>query len=260
MIESSLTKLIFKAAVALKSKPRIRYFMCVVSGIILVASGLFLVSLGIPDFWSLYLTKQSQLLLNKVLPYIVGISFIGFLISGLSYFNIDITDKVEQQLDILKNEREKIERELEVDHDIFKTIKLNLNQINEYFIINKSQARSTFRFSVFVITLGFITIISGIWIYYVNPSSYSITVITTITGFLCEFIGAINIYIYIKSLKQLNYFYEKLDKMQYIMLSIRLCEEIGEPVKTIEIKEKIIAALINSSTKDSINKEIFFDK
>ena len=78
-----------------------------------------------------------------------------------------------------------------------------------------------------------------------NPN-INFTIITGISSALIEFIGGAYFYLYNKSLKQLNFFYEKLVKMQDTTLAIQLTESLGEE-KEIELKERLIMELMARS-------------
>ncbi|MES5896657.1 hypothetical protein [Bacillus cereus group sp. RP43] len=56
-------------------------------------------------------------------------------------------------------------------------------------------------------------------------------------------------HVYKKSLEQLNFFYEKLEKTQDTMVAIELTNSINDDVKKIELQEKIILNLIERSSK-----------
>jgi len=66
----------------------------------------------------------------------------------------------------IKQEREKIIERIEREDSVLDVIRLNLNQITEYYTINKNQARRSFSFSALVIFLGFITVDSDITTFY----------------------------------------------------------------------------------------------
>ena len=96
---------------------------------------------------------------------------------------------------------------------------------------------------------------TGIWlIYFTENPNYNLALITGISGILIEFIGASNILIYNKSIKQLNIYFKELIKIQDTMLAIELCEGIkGNDEKKLEIKEKIIISLMSRSS--NLNKK-----
>ncbi|PFK77402.1 hypothetical protein COJ21_09780 [Priestia megaterium] len=185
-----------------------------------------------------------------------AISLITLVCSLLAFssLKIDMRNPFNIELESLSKEREELKKKVEkaepLTNNAFNTMQLNLNQTTEYYTINKSQARSSFSISVFAIVAGLITILVGIWLFYfkTNPS-LEVTIITTASGVLLEVIGGLYFHIYNKSINQLNFFYEKLERMQDTMLSIELCNDIKEEQKRLELQEKIIINLIQRSNK-----------
>lgn len=196
---------------------------------------------------------NGALIIRELAPGFIFFFGIIFLLSLASLTNIKIKGRgiFEIELDTLHKERKKIQERLAEapKPDIIDTIQLNLNQLTEYYTINKNQARNSFRFSIFALIVGFITIIGGIWLFYFNNiPNISLTLISSISGTLLEFIGGAYFYLYRKSIDQLNFFFIQLVKMQDTMLSIRLCEQITPEDKQIEIREKIIFTLLDRSS------------
>ena len=151
----------------------------------------------------------------------------------------------------MHEERQKIQDRLSETEkpNVLDTIQLNLNQLSEYYTINKSQARNSFRFSVFAVIAGLSTIIAGVWFFYLQETpNVSLTVISGISGTMIQFIGAAYFYLYRKSLDQLNFFFSQLVKMQDTMLSVKLCEEVTPQEKQIELREKVIITLLERSS------------
>ena len=188
--------------------------------------------------------------------------FIGFIsfflfITVTSFTNITLDkDELKTELEKIKQEREKIiEKISEKENNVIGTIQLSLNQITEYYTINLSQARSSYRWSITAIIVGLITLLAGAWlIYFQETPNVTVGIITGISGILIEFIGASNIYIYNKSLAQLNLYFRELINIQDTMLAIELCEKIDSAnPKKLEITEKIILSLMGrSSIRESI--------
>lgn len=168
-------------------------------------------------------------------------------------FLVDKVSKKDQDvLQKLSEEREEINQTIEgkKDFDIFDTIRLNLNQLNEYYAINKTQAKSSFLFSLFAIIVGLVTIIVGVGIqYYGKSTSVNTTVLTSISGLLLEFIGGAYFFMYKKSLEQVNFFFGQLIKIQDTMLAINLAKGLDNGEKEIELTEKIVISLLERSLK-----------
>ncbi len=188
---------------------------------------------------------------NQFMPLFIVPSAIYLLLTLVNVLS-KYKGPLEIQLDRLHTERHEITSKIEEDNDrkIFNTIQLSLNQLTEYYSINKAQARSSFGLSIFAIILGLITIISGIWMFYLksNPN-ISLTMLTGVAGLLLEFIGGAYFFMYKKSLEQVNFFFGQLIKIQDTMLSIDLAKNIGSNDKQIEMTEKIIISLLERSLK-----------
>lgn len=184
------------------------------------------------------------------------ISIILFIPSLLAFSKepINIRNPVEVELKMLSEERVELKRKVDMNdpesvESVFNIIQLNLNQTTEYYTINKSQARKSFGMSLTAIIAGFITILLGIWLVYFDDK-LSISIISVASGILLEFIGAMYFVVYNKSLKQLNFFYSKLEKVQDTMIAIELTNSINNEAKKIELQEKIVINLIERSSKD----------
>ena len=186
----------------------------------------------------------------SILPFFAIPAFV-IIVFFIAFIGSETSNIFEKQLESLRVERVQITQKIEKekDLDIFKIIQLNLNQVNEYYTINKSQARSSFRFSIFAIIIGLLTILIGIWLYYIGYSNIELGYITGISGLLLEFIGGAYFFVYKKSLEQFNFFFGQLMKIQDTMLSINIAEKISDTVKKSEMQEKIIISLIERSLK-----------
>ncbi|MBU5213064.1 TRADD-N-associated membrane domain-containing protein [Heyndrickxia oleronia] len=173
-------------------------------------------------------------------------------ILGFSDEYVSVKNPFEIELRKLSKEREELKKkahseEPKLENNVFNTIQLNLNQTTEYYTINKSQARKSFATSVTAIVAGLITVLMGIWLIYFK-GNITTSIVSIASGVLLEVIGGMYFHIYNKSLEQLNYFYEKLEKMQDTMVAIELTNSINDERKKIEMQEKVIINLIERSS------------
>jgi len=214
--------------------------------------------LGITLLYLTYIAPSSFILLKfentLIVLFIIFIIIVTLLfLTILSYTSIKITaGGIALELNEIKREREDIKKGIShaPEVNIFDTVQLGLNQLTEYYTINKSQARNSFRFSIFAIVLGLITIVGGIWIFYFRDTpNLQLATISSISGTLIESIGGLYFLIYKKSLEQLNYFYDKLTETQNIMLAVKLAESMENEEKKAEVREKIIISLIPVTKK-----------
>jgi hypothetical protein len=235
-----------------RNNTKMRKYSLIISIILLFLSLILL-------FYFKYFQQGYQNL--KEFSAILAVStIISLFVIILSYTEIEVDNMKTTKLDLqnLREEREKLENDLKTEEseqkDIFNIIRLNLNQITEYYTISKNQAKKSYNLSILAIILGLFTIIFGIWIFYFDiNSNLSISILTSVAGIILEFIGGAYFYMYKENKKQLNYFYSELVDMQDIMLSIKLCNSLKEEKRN-NAKEKIIDSLIKISSRENNNR------
>ncbi len=141
--------------------------------------------------------------------------------------------------------------------DILEVIQSNLDQLIDYYIINKAQATTSFRSSIIAISTGFATIIAGVWLAYAHVGDNTAAYISVLAGIVLQFIGGAFFFLYTKSLIQLNFFFARLALMQDTMLGIRLADSIPDGKEKHHILEKLIFAIVqrNAIAPDYLNAE-----
>ena len=249
---SIISEFIDVALKALRKNKKVRLAFFV---FIILATFLFIFLIMISREFS----SQFEIVIRDLSAPIFSVLGLAFFISLLSFTKIDLSKRnIDADLEALRAERIEIQKRIadtkqeteKSKETIFDTIQLSLNQISEYYTINKSQARSSFNFSIFAIITGLVTLIGGIWLFYFKDTPrLDLTIISSISSVIVEFIGGAYFYIYNKSQKQLNYFYDKLVKMQDTMLAVQLCESLPQE-KEIEQKEKMITILMERSSPE----------
>jgi len=156
-----------------------------------------------------------------------------------------------REMEELREERDKIkERNPEGQKaDLFDTVQLNLNEIREYCVQNKRQARSSFHFGVFAMLLGLATLLYGIWKFYEGTSTnLTIASLVSVSGLLIQFIGGASMIIYRNSLRQGNFYFAHLVQMQDVMLAIKLCTETTDSEKKSALQGKVVEALLKRAS------------
>jgi protein-S-isoprenylcysteine O-methyltransferase Ste14 len=134
--------------------------------------------------------------------------------------------------------------------DIYSAIRLNLAHLVEYYVINKGQARRSFTMSVVAISVGFLTIIVGIWLSYrEEQSNQNPAYISVIGGIILQFIGGAFFFLYNRSLVQLNYFFGRLAVMQDTMLAVELAKTIDVTATKNSVLEKLIFTIVTRDQK-----------
>jgi len=201
-----------------------------------------------PEWWWDHFHLESHTA-PGFLQTLAAVSGVVLALCALSFTKLSIDiGGIELELEPIRKERLEIRQRIEHGRsaaNVLSTIELGLNQITEYYTINKSQARKSFSFSVFAVIMGLITLIGGTWLFYFGKTpNIGLAALSGIGGLLLQFIGGASFYIYNKSLAQLNYFYDKLVRMQDTMLSIQLCNQLEDKSRQNKIREQLILEIL----------------
>jgi hypothetical protein len=144
-------------------------------------------------------------------------------------------------------EREKAEKKFEETKTVEDALKLDLTKLNEYYVINQSQARSSFRWAVFSMLLGFGTIISGIWLFYFRggqPDTFMAS-LSTAAGCVVNLVSALFLYLHSKIQAHALHYYDQLSRLQNLLIAIRIVEAHEDPAARQDSRNVIIRELVS---------------
>jgi uncharacterized membrane protein (DUF106 family) len=242
----SVSESIITLANILKRKPVIRKRILIISGLLTFFTIIAMI------LNSIFITIS-----DKVFPIllIIGIpSLLLFYTSLLSYINVEYKT-LNDHLKILSKEREELSEKIDKENNVMDVIRINLNQLSEYYTINKAQAKKSFSFSVLMIITGLIVIIVMIFLWFHGKVGLNLAIISGLSGVIAEFIGATSLFLYKENSKQIQMFFDKLSYLQHIMLAVELTERLDDEKKSEQVS-KIISSLIqNTLSKDKPVKE-----
>jgi len=159
---------------------------------------------------------------NKIsIPFLAGgFSFAFAAILSGQNFSLYVGESIEVQ------ERKEAEQHLRGSKDPFSTLDLDVKRLNEYYAINQSQARGSFRWAIFTMLCGFATIMAGIWIFYIQketPDTF-LTSLSTAGGLVINIISGTFLYLHNKTQRRSLFYYGQLVRIQQVGLAIRLSE------------------------------------
>lgn len=233
MIINSLLESFTSLSRFLNKEPKIRKKVLIYSSIVLfVGVTLFILNhFYLNDFESI--NFMSAIIAGSSTTFIVAV-FRSYLYEK---------DDTLQHLERLFNERNELNEKIKEESNVMDVIRINLNQLDEYFTINKVQAKNSYSFSVTMIVIGFGVIITGVLLWHYGKLTLNVMVISTLAGVIAEFIGATSLLMYKESTKQIQLFFDKLTYLQHVMLAIELAEKLPDNSKTEQISS-IITSLI----------------
>lgn len=234
IINGSLFNEIINLAVQLKRKPETRKKLMIYSFLILV------LSLAMLLFTNLLLNNNEILLAISLFGIAFSLPTIGI---GLLSYVIVNRKSIDEVILELEDERKKINEKLEDEKNVLDVIRINLSQLNEYYIINKIQAKRSYNLSFISIIFGLIILLFSILYAYLNNEIQVLSIIGVISGAFAEFIGLTSLNLYKESNKNVNQFYRQLNDLQKTMLAIELTKNLELENRNIQVGN-IIESLI----------------
>jgi hypothetical protein len=169
-----------------------------------------------------------------------GLVLVGFVVGGLvlgAVLAVLFWAAAEAEAELHAKKENVAAAEADPGRDTFAMARLSMAKLDEYYVLNKSQAKWSFLASLFAVTAGFVVLIYAIQ----NASGSSVKIVAgSVAGVLMQFIAAGFFYIYNKSLAQMVLFYTNLTRLQDTMLAVQLCAE----VKDEQIRTSVMSDLI----------------
>lgn len=130
--------------------------------------------------------------------------------------------------------------------DIIALMLKNNDEITEYFKISKSQAKSSFWFSVISCIVGLMALVVGIY-GIVILKDISVSVISLISGSISELISGTVFWVHNKSALQLNHYYDALHENEKFLSAVNIADRLSDE-KREEVLVRIIHKQISSET------------
>lgn len=146
-----------------------------------------------------------------------------------------------------KEELREAEEEFEDSNEPEDALKVDLARLNEYYIMNQSQVRSSFRWAKFSMVVGFITIIAGIWLFYfraVQPDKF-MAGISTAAGCVVNLVSGLFFYLCFKMQERATSYYEQLSQLQKLYVAIRMVDSY-EPSEQTRARDLVLQELLRS--------------
>jgi len=148
-------------------------------------------------------------------------------------------------------ERQIAEQTFEQSQTPEDALQLDLKRLNEYYAINQAQARSSFRWAVFAMFIGFATIITGIWLFYfqiARPDKYMAT-LSTAEGCVVNLVSGLFLRLHSKTQDRSLHYYEPLARLQKLSIAIRLVDSHTDQEKQSDARNLVIRQLLDDSKK-----------
>lgn len=134
------------------------------------------------------------------------------------------------------------------ENDALNLMLVNMEEIKAYYTLSKTQAKDSFRLSVWMCILGFILLVAAVILPFLTSGKYEVSIITAIGGAIVEIIAGTSLFIYKNSLSQLNHYYESLHDNERFLSTVNLVRKLS-PEKQDEMYIEIIRSGIKGMNR-----------
>lgn len=177
---------------------------------------------------------KNQLTYFSILSFILYSIIILCCLFGIVGFSMSL-DKTaikyaEQELLFISDEQELNEtKNLDIQTKADKQFRLNQRELKRYYDLNLSQTRFLLIFGIILLISGIAIIIFTILLHFFsNNTENLILILGCISGILVDFIGAIFLTIYAKTIETVIRFHSKLADSNNLLLSNSIASKISE--------------------------------
>jgi hypothetical protein len=149
--------------------------------------------------------------------------------------------------------RREAEKQFEKSNAPEDALKVDLTRLQEYYAMNQSQGRSSFRWAKMSMFIGFATIIGGIWLFYfrnVQQPDKFMAALSTAAGCVVSLVSGLFLHLYSKTQDRSLIYSEKLARMQKLYVAIRLVEAHSNPEQQTDARNFVIKELLATAESD----------
>ena len=140
------------------------------------------------------------------------------------------------------------------ENDALNLMLVNMEEIKAYYTLSKTQAKDSFRLSVWMCILGFILLVAAVVLPFLTSGKYEVSIITAIGGAIVEIIAGTSLFVYKNSLSQLNHYYESLHDNERFLSTVNLVRKLSQE-KQDDMYIEIIRSCIKDIEKSKANNE-----
>jgi hypothetical protein len=124
-------------------------------------------------------------------------------------------------------------------------VSINIENLATYYTQVKSHTNKSFLVALGSGIVGFMFIITGVSIgAIVSERSKLISLLSTSSGIIIEFISAIFFYLYNKTVRQMKEYHDSLLKVQNILLSFKIVQDTNNEAEKVKMFSQMIAFLM----------------
>ncbi len=133
-------------------------------------------------------------------------------------------------------------------------MRINLNQISDYYVINKKQASTAFIAAISACVIGFVLICIGVLLIFIRTDSVLSGSIVGVSGVISEIVATLFLVVYNKTIEQINFFYKSLNEKERFLTIIEMAKDL-ENNREETIVKIIENTLVSYNDEEKLKKE-----
>lgn len=122
-------------------------------------------------------------------------------------------------------------------------VKINVENLSEYYSLVKKHSRQSFILSASVVVLGFVLIVAGVGIGFLDTQYRNISYVAAASGIIVNFIGGAVFVLYTRTVLQLKQYHDSLLDVQNILLAFKLIEGTNDSSERAKMTQRMIEFL-----------------
>ena len=130
------------------------------------------------------------------------------------------------------------------ENDALKLMLVNMEEIKAYYTLSKSQAKDSFKLSVWMCVLGFLLIVTAIILPFIANGKFESSIISAASGAIVEIVAGTSLLVYKNTLSQLNLYYKSLHENERFLSTVNLVRKMDK-----EKQDDMYAEIIRSELK-----------
>lgn len=188
-----------------------------------------------------------QILIESLKEIAPLLAIIPTLIIGLIY-NLFLQRRSKEEESERKNAKDAVVEAFNsanpADANILSMMTLNMSEIREFYIMTKFQAKRAFAWAITTFLVGFALFATSCVMAIISNSSSVSVIIPAVSGAIVELLSAGSLFIYKKTLEQLNVYYQYLHENERFLSAVQVSDNISQ-----EKRDEVLAQIINKQMK-----------
>lgn len=169
--------------------------------------------------------------ISLVTIYVVVIFIILFYYFFIRALKKEHEEDVNKKYEEIKNSVIPEESNSEQNFDILKLMLANMREINDYYVLSKTQAQNAFILAVITCVIGIVLMGVSIFAAFFYTSNVVSAIVPAVGAAIVEVIAATSLFVYKKSLSQLNHYFNSLHSNERFLSIVNIVSKASPEVQ-----------------------------